>query len=909
MSHPTKALRTAKFLALAAFFALAACGGGADQDSGTGQDPPPPPPPPATGSLTGSVVTLDADAVVSGAVIHASAKTASADAAGRFELSALAPANRVLVRVSAPDYLDAFVRADIEANVTTRIRPRLAPASAPQTIDAGRDNIGALPNSSAEVRLPANSLAGANGAPIVGPVRVALTPIDPASEPDSMPGGYVARVNGTERQLESFGAVKVDLRDADGNRLNLAQGRTATLRIPLATRSSDPPATVPLFYFDESAGVWIEDGAATLSGEGTERFYEGAVTHFTYWNADKTFETIMIRGCLGDANGVAVRGLVTSSGVDYSGQAQAATDAFGNFAVAARANSRVVIYAESSNGLTKMPRVLQTGSEDIQLERCMEVIPAAQAPGSAAPLMPPVIVGEPVDQSVTSGELVAFFVAAVGSPVLEYQWRRNGVDIPGAKYRSLVVFPAAPVDNGAQFSVVVTNKAGSATSRNAMLQVSETPQAPAFVSAPQPAQVFESETATFSAQVEGSAPLSYRWRRDGVDIGGATGSSYTTPPTTLADDGAMFSLVVSNAAGEITSPGARLTVSPDSAPRIETQPRSINVPEGTPAAFVVQASGGAALTYQWQRDGVVVPGGNQPALLVATTSGADNGATFRVVVSNENGTVTSAPAVLYVARGAAADQLRILRLSYLWTDVLNATAAPVELVDEDLRAIAAPCSVGAVTATVDGAPLAAGTQLPIGTHTLAATFNTCELTRSLSTYLGESRVSYTLQSAQKRNGAFTGNATDFRIYREAGVDGELDVRVTASGRLDSVTTPRDALVDERATFTPDAGSTVFSIPTGRTATVIGGTVVLDSTYPEQDPNAVQRVRTTYQGFSFRIDGVTYALQGFHELEYAGNFITNGSGEVTIRADGEPIGRVFATPGGLAADAFTELESF
>jgi hypothetical protein len=55
--------------------------------------------------------------------------------------------------------------------------------------------------------------------------------------------------------------------------------------------------------------------------------------------------------------------------------------------------------------------------------------------------------------------------------------------------------------------------------------------------------------------------------------------------------------------------------------------------------------------------------------------------------------------------------------------------------------------------------------------------------------------------------------------------------------------------------------------------------------------------------------VTYGLQGFHELEYDGGSITNGSGEVTIRADGQPIGRVFATSGGLAADALTEIESF
>ncbi len=68
------------------------------------------------------------------------------------------------------------------------------------------------------------------------------------------------------------------------------------------------------------------------------------------------------------------------------------------------------------------------------------------------------------------------------------------------------------------------------------------------------------QTATFSVGATGSAPLRYQWRKGGTDIAGASGSSYTTPATVSADSGSSFTVVVSNAAGSMTSNAATLTV-------------------------------------------------------------------------------------------------------------------------------------------------------------------------------------------------------------------------------------------------------------------------------------------------------------------------------------------------------------
>jgi hypothetical protein len=58
----------------------------------------------------------------------------------------------------------------------------------------------------------------------------------------------------------------------------------------------------------------------------------------------------------------------------------------------------------------------------------------------------------------------------------------------------------------------------------------------------------------------GNAPLSYQWRKNGVDIAGATSATYTTPPATVGDNGSLFSVVVSNSVGSVTSNNAKLKV-------------------------------------------------------------------------------------------------------------------------------------------------------------------------------------------------------------------------------------------------------------------------------------------------------------------------------------------------------------
>src|SRR5467141_1412673 len=150
----------------------------------------------------------------------------------------------------------------------------------------------------------------------------------------------------------------------------------------------------------------------------------------------------------------------------------------------------------------------------------------------------------------------------------------------------LLVLLLAIVNFGCSGSV-----AGTPTVNAALVAPSITPQ-------PTSQTVTAGQTASFSVAATGTAPLSYQWNKNGSTISGATSSSYATAATTISDNGALFTIVVSNAAGSVTSNAATLTVNPAPvAPSITTQPASQTVTAGQTASFSVVASGTAPLSY------------------------------------------------------------------------------------------------------------------------------------------------------------------------------------------------------------------------------------------------------------------------------------------------------------------------
>ena len=171
--------------------------------------------------------------------------------------------------------------------------------------------------------------------------------------------------------------------------------------------------------------------------------------------------------------------------------------------------------------------------------------------------------------------------------------------------------------------VLACNEVGSGP-WSAIRQFTTTVPAPSISTHPSNATVTEGQTATFTVAATGTAPLSYRWQKGTTNITGATAASYTTPVTTMADNGATFRCVVTNAGGSATSDAATLTVNAAIvAPSISTHPSNATVTEGQTATFTVTAAGTAPLSYRWQKGTTNITGAIAATYTTPVTTMAD----------------------------------------------------------------------------------------------------------------------------------------------------------------------------------------------------------------------------------------------------------------------------------------------
>ncbi len=224
----------------------------------------------------------------------------------------------------------------------------------------------------------------------------------------------------------------------------------------------------------------------------------------------------------------------------------------------------------------------------------------------------PVITLQPQSRVVTAPATATFTVTATGSPAT-YQWKRAGVDIPGATSASYTT-PATSLDMTAgSYTVTVTNDLGASTSAQAILTVTS-PSAPVIAGQPEDLTVSSGATATFEVIATGGPAPTYQWNLNGTPLPGATSATYTTPATTLAMNGGRYTVTVKNAVGSLTSSAALLTVRPSSAPASIPPGAILASGAYTSSAAAVEiprlANGTQAFPAPWIWDGAKLA--NQP---------------------------------------------------------------------------------------------------------------------------------------------------------------------------------------------------------------------------------------------------------------------------------------------------------
>ena len=183
--------------------------------------------------------------------------------------------------------------------------------------------------------------------------------------------------------------------------------------------------------------------------------------------------------------------------------------------------------------------------------------------------LPPVIVTQPTNQAMAVGSTATLAVTAAGTEPLSYQWQMNVTnlvdgDITSGSTTSVLTISNVQTNNGGSYTVIVTNLAGSVTSSNALLTVTNIP--PAITQQPTDQTVAVGSNVTFSVYATGTEPLSYQWQvngtnlADGGDIDGATTNELTISNAQMSDSGNSYSVTITNIAGSVTSSNAILTV-------------------------------------------------------------------------------------------------------------------------------------------------------------------------------------------------------------------------------------------------------------------------------------------------------------------------------------------------------------
>ena len=242
-------------------------------------------------NFLGTVIDDDKEPI-EGVTISIGNETAMTDSNGVFIINNATVKERFgYIKAEKEGYIHGS-RAVVPSNGTNKVTIMLLEASVAGTISSGNAET-VTSDDGSSVSFDGNFVKE-DGTEYTGSVDVIMHHLDPADEDMSMqmPGMlYAQNEAGAERMLQTMGMLAVELRGSGGEDLNLPEGSTSEIRIPLdPSLMGIAPTTIPLWYFDEVNGYWKEEGEATLQGNE----YVGTVAHFSFWNCDIPAEAVTL---------------------------------------------------------------------------------------------------------------------------------------------------------------------------------------------------------------------------------------------------------------------------------------------------------------------------------------------------------------------------------------------------------------------------------------------------------------------------------------------------------------------------------------------------------------------------------------------------------------------------------------
>lgn len=262
---------------------------------------------------------------IEGVSIVSGSSAATTNTDGFFEFDQIqvvsVPNDRSVVRFSKAGYFDVVRSMDAdddaadgaswevvmckkENNDFTSIKTYSS--SSDQTLQAGEMKID-MPQDGYKV--------DGTGVGYTGKVKSEMVYLDPNNErfSEMMPGGDLAAVrsDNSSAQLVSYGMTDLNMYAENGDKLQLKDGSKAKLTFPIpAGMGENPPASIPLWSFNEKTGLWEEEGSAQLQGN----VYVGEVAHFSWVNLDYPEKQGTVYGYVKDDTGKVLPGVRLSIG-------------------------------------------------------------------------------------------------------------------------------------------------------------------------------------------------------------------------------------------------------------------------------------------------------------------------------------------------------------------------------------------------------------------------------------------------------------------------------------------------------------------------------------------------------------------------------------------------------------------
>jgi hypothetical protein len=404
-SHGHSAVRKrsnfSRWLSLAGFAVLAACGGGGGASGttpfgngsgttplGSGAGNPPfgagsggggttgdgvrPAADPAVvvsnAALQGTVISTSTGSPVSGASIRFNAATLTSGADGGFSQLNAAADPRLVVGASAANYESLYLPTEVLGSVPSVNLMRLTPYGTTSDVTVATGATVTDTVSTAAVTVPASSLVAAGGGAAPAVVGVRVTQIAVGTDTHLLSGDYT---DPNDDPLETYGGINI----SSSVPVDVASGQQLTLRIPVSSRTSAPPSVALLYRLEPVSGRWVQGGTAALSGGA----YSGTVTATGQWMVGVAIAApVVVTGCVNDDTGAPAADVrIEAEGITYSAISQATTDVQGQFTVSARPSSRVVVSGRRGVFLTNAASA-DIGTAAVNIPTCL-TLPTSNA--------------------------------------------------------------------------------------------------------------------------------------------------------------------------------------------------------------------------------------------------------------------------------------------------------------------------------------------------------------------------------------------------------------------------------------------------------------------------------------------------------------------------------------------------